>query len=404
MFTKLSSLMWITYCSYYFCRVNFSAVQPSLMVDQGWSKTQVGLISSALLAMYAIGQFANGYLADRFGPKRLLLAGMSATAVANVSMGLAGSLWLMVAIWGINGFCQATGWPASIKILGEHHARDERGAIMGWWGTCYQAGTFITWILTGFVVARCGWRYGFWVPALLVAATSVAFASAFPRVLPLKVQGDPGEGNPRIPLGAAFRKILGSPELRWVAAAYACLGYLRYGFINWGILMLMERQKIGLSSSAIKMSMLPLAGAVGAVLAGWSSDRFFRSKRFPISAISFCGLVVLLLTLLYFGDGGGLALVALIGGIGLLINGADLILGGAAAQDLSPKGLMAVSAGFIDGMMYIGAVFSGFFTGMLVDALGWAGALVSWTAAAAVGGGISLYLCNRDQHVFRSEP
>lgn len=392
MFTKLSSLMWITYCSYYFGRVNFSAIQPTLMAEQGWVKAQVGLISSALLAMYAVGQFTHGYLADRYGTRRIIIIGLTATALINGLMGLANSLIIMITLWGLNGFFQATGWPSAIKILGERYSIQKRGTIMGWWGTCYQAGTFMTWLLVSFVTIHWGWRYGFWVPSVIIASTMAIFAYAFrPRTGPVRAENNLPKSLKRS-LGNSVQMVLSSSKIQMVSVAYACLGYLRYGFINWGILMLMERQQLGLSSSAVKMSMLPLAGAVGAVAAGWTSDSFFKSRRFPISTISFLAIILLLVPLLREGTVSGFWLIAIIGGIGLFINSADLILGGPTAQDLSPDGCMATTAGFIDGMMYVGAIFSGFLTGALIDRMGWTGALFSWIAAAAVGGGISIII------------
>ena len=65
-------MLWITYATFYLCRVNFSVAIPGMMNELGFSKTALGLVGSTLFTTYAIGQFVNGQLSDKFGGRKLI--------------------------------------------------------------------------------------------------------------------------------------------------------------------------------------------------------------------------------------------------------------------------------------------------------------------------------------------
>ncbi len=58
----------------YVDRTNISVAAPAISKEFGLSKTAIGVAFSAFLWAYAIAQIPMGWLADRFGPRRVLLA------------------------------------------------------------------------------------------------------------------------------------------------------------------------------------------------------------------------------------------------------------------------------------------------------------------------------------------
>jgi sugar phosphate permease len=75
---------WVTYASYYFGRVNFSAAIPEMKTDLLLSSQQVGLLGTGFFLTYAIGQMFSGYLGDRISPRRLVFAGMLLSGLMNL--------------------------------------------------------------------------------------------------------------------------------------------------------------------------------------------------------------------------------------------------------------------------------------------------------------------------------
>ena len=108
---KMFWLMWITYASFYLCRVNISIAMPKIMEEYGLTKSEMGLILSSLFLLYAIGQFINGQLGDKLNSRRIITFGLLSSAILNVIFGFnTGILIIMVIIWGLNGYFQSMGW------------------------------------------------------------------------------------------------------------------------------------------------------------------------------------------------------------------------------------------------------------------------------------------------------
>src|SRR5712664_4464320 len=67
-------LISLMYMITYMDRSNISVAAPAIAKEFGLSKTATGFVFSAFLWAYAIGQIPGGWLGDRFGPRRVLLA------------------------------------------------------------------------------------------------------------------------------------------------------------------------------------------------------------------------------------------------------------------------------------------------------------------------------------------
>src|SRR5829696_4548707 len=60
----------LLYASYYLCRYNFPIANKRIGDEFGLSATQMGMIISAALVAYAVGQMVNGFFADRIGGRK----------------------------------------------------------------------------------------------------------------------------------------------------------------------------------------------------------------------------------------------------------------------------------------------------------------------------------------------
>src|SRR4051794_18076987 len=85
-------VLWVTYGSFYLCRVNVGPVRTAIESDLGVGAVEMGVVLASLKIGYAIGELVNGQLAERFGPKRVLLFGMFGSLAANILFAFAVSL------------------------------------------------------------------------------------------------------------------------------------------------------------------------------------------------------------------------------------------------------------------------------------------------------------------------
>lgn len=117
---QIFAITWLAYAAFYFTRKAFSvaklgiAEDPTFMLD----KAAMANLDAIYLAAYAVGQFTWGMLADRFGPRVVVLGGLLISAIAAVVMGSYATFPIFATCMLIQGLAQSTGWAGLCKNIG----------------------------------------------------------------------------------------------------------------------------------------------------------------------------------------------------------------------------------------------------------------------------------------------
>lgn len=151
---RIFALSWLAYGGFYLCRKNFSVAMPLLNQDLGFTKDHFAFVLFLYSLFYAMGQFYNGFLSDKFGPRLIVGIGLFLAVLANAFMGLGASLLIFGLLLCINGMGQSTGWSGTVKNMAPWFRRKERGVVMSWWSTCYVVGAVAATTLATFVVTH----------------------------------------------------------------------------------------------------------------------------------------------------------------------------------------------------------------------------------------------------------
>jgi sugar phosphate permease len=380
---RIFTLLWTGYASYYLCRLNFSVAQPAIMESFDWSSAQVGGIPSVYATFYAIGQFVNGQLADRFGPRRMMTTALSVAVLANIGMAFADSYTMMLVLWAINGYAQSAGWTLVVQTAANWSKVDRRGAILGLISTCYAVGNVLAWLLAGFLVDSIGWRAAFAVPAVIALPVAISiglFLRNDPRDAGLpRIRDDISDedevdesGNARAPIGtlAMLKLTLSNPILWVLALGFFCNNSVRYAFMNWAVQYMADFHGRSITGSAMMAVALPLIGALGAMSAGWISDTVFGKRRAPVCAIALGLLALLCVAFVQVPQGQWQIATVMLGVAGFLIYGPDMLMSGAATIDFAHPRAAAAATGFTMATGAAGSIFSGAGVGWLRDTTG----------------------------------
>jgi MFS family permease len=161
------------------------------MVQQfGWTRAQVtsGNALSKLIIGPVFGFFA-GWLVDRFGPRRLMIAGILMAGAALVGLGSVSTLGMFYFFYMLNALGYVCGGPLPIQVLLSRQFDRSRGKAMG---IAYLGiglgGAAVPWI-SHELVELWGWQealrtLGFLIVVIALPAVFLAKNTSEPRIVP----------------------------------------------------------------------------------------------------------------------------------------------------------------------------------------------------------------------------
>ncbi len=383
-------ITWLAYVGFYFTRKSFPVAKIGILEDPAIeiTRTSLGWIDGLYGIAYALGQFIWGMCGDRFGPRKVVLAGMFGSVVTAVAMGMSSTVILFGALFFCQGLCQSTGWAPLTKNVSYWFARKERGRTYGFWATNYALGGLVAGAFAGYMaLVFLNWRFAFFMPAMVLAFIWLLFL-LLQRNRPEDIglpsieeyHGETAdvlatsetsehapEGSWKM-IGAVFR----NPVILSLGAVYFFLKPTRYAMLFWGPLIINDKLGTNIGESALISAAFEAAGPLGVMFAGYASDKWFQSRRMPITVVGLSILAIILFSFNGLTDEGGTGtVVLLLLAMGFFCFGPDAMIVSASAVDFGTKKGAASSAGLINGMGSTGQILGLSLPGIIWSNYGW---------------------------------
>jgi len=385
----------------YLDRVNISIAGGSIAEAYHLSDVQLGKVFSAMLVGYALFQTIGGRLADRFGSRRVLAAGVAwwgifTALTAMVPANISGAVLVFVAVRFLLGAGEAVIYPSANQFVARWIPASERGIANGWIFAGVGAGAGLTPLIITYIMIHYGWRSSFWLCSIIgFAAGAVWFLAArdspdehagvSASELALIRSGLTQAGSQNDPTALVpWVRVLRSKEVWAVTISYFCYGYVAWIFFSWFYRYLAKVRGLDLKESAI-YTMLPflamlvcclLGGAINDRLTKWRGPRVGRCV-FAALAIAAAGVFIL------FGaqiQSARLASVVLAGGAGALYLSQSSFW--SVTADIA-----GTSSGSVSGFMNMGNQIGAALTASLTP---WIAVRFGWTTSFLVAAGLCL--------------
>lgn len=379
--------IFIGYAAYYLVRKNFSLIMPNLL-DEGYTKSQLGWVLSAISIAYGLSKFLMGNVSDRSNSRVFLTLGLILSASTMILMGFiplfTSSVTIMFIVLFLNGWFQGMGWPACGRTMVHWYSINERGTKMSIWNVAHNVGGGLIGPLAILGIAIFNdWHSALYFPAMvaLVIAILVYFlmvdtpqSCGLPPIekwrndYPEKY--DPNTFEKELSGKDIFFKYVFTNRYLWyIAFANAFVYLIRYGVLDWAPTYLKEVRHFDLSESGWAYFLYEYAGIPGTLLAGWISDKVFGGRRAPTSILY---MIFVTLAIVFYWKSESLLIINIsLIALGFLIYGPVMLIG-VHALDLVPKKAAGTAAGLTGLFGYMGgALFANIAMGYIVQHYDW---------------------------------
>jgi MFS transporter, ACS family, glucarate transporter len=209
-------LLCLMYFVTYLDRVNVSSAAAGFSKDFGLNRTEIGLVFSAFAYPYLVFQIIGGWISDRFGARRTLIACGLVWGGATVLTGLAGGLASMLAARILLGLGEGATFPAATTAMSRWVPKSKRGYAQGITHAGARIGNAVAPAVIVFIMTAYGWRESFYACAAMSftwlaiwALTFTEFPKDHPRVTALELASLPPRATiaAKVPWRRLFKRM-----------------------------------------------------------------------------------------------------------------------------------------------------------------------------------------------------
>jgi MFS transporter, ACS family, hexuronate transporter len=278
-------------------------LKPDMSADFGWTDEDFGTLAAYTQFAAALAFLFTGWLVDRIGVRKSMIAGVSAWSIAAIAHGWAITTAHVIAARIGLGATEAVQTPLNIKMVATLFEPNRRSLVFGVGTAIAGAGT----IAMPFFIPQLAEAFG-WRGALIFGGVggflSLAFWLWFARGVRFDAAPDSGpdsgtDSDPGVisDTSTSYGPIL-TEKRTWAIVIAKALSDMTWWLINFW-LPDFYRKQFDLSSTelAIPLAIAFLGSGAGALLAGWVSTRLLEKgwsvNRVRKSVMLVSALVVL---------------------------------------------------------------------------------------------------------------
>ena len=284
----------------------YSFIIPTLLTLWGMSKAQAGYIATGALVTSAIGGWAAGVLADRFGRARILQLTVLWFALFTFLSGFThnfGELFLTRALQGFGfGGEWSVGSVLVAEIIDARHRGKATGLVQSSWSVGWAAAALAYWAVSIIAPPEVAWKILFWLgilPGLLVIyiRRNVPEPAIFTQMRAQRVRAAGVAATAGSPARrGAFLDIFRPPLLRTtILATLLSTGMLGayYSITTWLPTFLAKERHLSVGASTGYLLMVISGSLAGYLVSAWLTDTIGRRRGFILFAA--CAMVLILL-------------------------------------------------------------------------------------------------------------
>jgi MFS family permease len=356
-------------------RVGFAPLIPTFMADLGITYAAAATIMTAYFWTYALVQVPVGILADRLGPRRMMLAFLGILVAGVIAFPLSRDYAQSLVTRSLIGLGAAGVWLPGLRLIHEWFPPQERGRATGLFSAGGGIGGTTALMLVPVLAEHFGWRWGY-AMTLVPLLTTLALIYLLVRPGPLAERRSPAAASRATT--AVLKDVLGVAAL-WPINVAVLFSYGAFiALVTFLPAFLVKQEGLTPGRAGLVTGLITAGTVVSWPLAGFISDWLGRRKVIYLFSQGMCVLSCLAFALLVPGAGwAGAALVALF--TGLMLGG--LVTPFVMVVELFPSALIGTASGVVNTFCFAGSLLIPVLIGKILDVSG--SFPVAFTACAA---------------------
>lgn len=284
------AVLWLTLLLSYFDRVAIAAALPFMSHDLHLSPSVAGLVSGALFLSYTIVQVPAGYLSDRFGQRRVIVAAIAWWTLFSVLTGvLSGSVLTLLLVRFLMGAGEGFHPPPLWRMMSNWFPAGRRALPLALMLTALPLGPALAPSIAFPVIRSLGWHWVFYVTAI-PGILAVLLVARFLRDTPRR--RDVVEPTSANATAGQRRQWRVSPNILLTFLSFLFFGFVLYGLMGWLPTYLIKYRKLNLLHAGVFATLPYLAGVVGMLLGAWVCERRYNHLRRRFVALTYLATAV----------------------------------------------------------------------------------------------------------------
>jgi len=277
----------------YMDRYVAAVAAPLIQKEFGLSNTEVGLLASAFLLVYAVAALPFGYWADRGVRRTVVGIGVAIWSIATLFTGFARNFFQLFLSRAVLGIGEASYYPAGTSLLSDYFPKEQRGRVMSIWGVGSTIGIAVGFAGGGYIADKFGWRDAFFfaaIPGILFAL--LAFGLREPLRGSVEGRG-PALMQTRDANLRTFLNLMRIPTLRATILSQTALYFVLASNAFWLPTLLVRRFDLSVSQAGLFAGIvLVLGGLIGTLAGGWIADRLAAKNPAAYLQVGIVGFLI----------------------------------------------------------------------------------------------------------------
>jgi MFS transporter, ACS family, glucarate transporter len=269
----------------YIDRICISMAAPSIQRDLGLTPIQMGWAFSVFGWAYALFEVPGGWLADRMGPRRVLMRIVLWWSFFTAATGWAWNFSSLVVTRTLFGAGEAGAFPNMTRIFTTWLPAKERERAQATLWLASRWGGAFTPLLVAYILQFLSWRRAFEVFGVLGVIWAIAFYRWFrddPATHPDVNSAElallpPARETAAVTGPLPWRLLISKPAVWLLCLQYACLAYGWWFYVTWLPTYLRNARGTSINMSALLSGLPLLMGGVGCLISAALIPRVARA-------------------------------------------------------------------------------------------------------------------------------